>query len=138
MSPVHAGVEAIQRDTAGKLSATLACILTTSAGTSRVRARLISQPSHPQAVTAAVTDRAGVVHLWAVGRELLEAGMAAPASRPARGNRIWLWTCDGPAVRSLMVARASPWFEVLELDCAVVGAFLTRQVRAEEAVVVHR
>jgi hypothetical protein len=137
MSPVHAGVRPIRRD-AGKTSASLACVLTTSSGTSRMRARLIGRPSHPPAVAAAVTDRAGVVHIWAIRRDLLEAGVTAPASRPACGDRIWLWTCEGRAGRSLMVARASPSFEVLELNCAGVSAFLSGRGRAEETVMVRR
>ena len=137
MSPVHAGAQPIRRD-AGTLSAALACVLTTSGGTFQVRARLVCQPSLPRAVAAVITDRTGVVHIWAIGRDLLEAGLAAPASRPARGDRIWLWTSECPAGRSLMVARTSPSFEVLELDCAVVGAFLAGRARAGEAVVVRR
>ncbi len=137
MSAVHAGVEAIQRD-ASKLSAALACVMTTSSGTFRMRARLICEPAHPRTVAAAITDGTGVVHIWVVGRDLLEAGVAAPASRPARGDRTWAWTCEGPAGRSLMVARASPSFEVLELDCAGVGAFLACNARAEEAAAARR
>jgi hypothetical protein len=136
MSPVDGGTRPIRRD-AGTLSAALACVLTTSSGTFRVRARLICQPSRPRAV-AAITDRTGVVHIWTIGRDLLEAGVAAPASRPVRGDRVWLWTSECPAGRSLMVARTSPSFEVLELDCAVVGAFLAGRARAEEAAVVRR
>jgi hypothetical protein len=137
MSPVHAGVRPIRRG-ARRLSASLACVLTTSSGTSRMQARLTCRRSDPRAVTAAITDEAGVVHIWPIGRDLLEAGVAAPASRPARGERIWLWTSENPAGRSLMVARASPCFEVLELDCAAVGAFLAGQGRAGGTVVVRR
>ena len=129
MSPVHAGVEAIRRDS-GTPSAALTCLMTTPSGTFRMRARLIGQRSDPQAVTAAITDRSGVVHIWVVGRDLLEAGLDASASSPARGDRVWAWTSEGPAGRSLMVARASPSFEVLELDWTGVGTFLA-EGRAE-------
>ncbi len=144
MSPVHAWVRAIQRDagaaspapatavTSAPASAWLACLMTTSSGMFEMRVRLLGRPSDPQTVTAAITDRSGVVHIWVVGRDLLEAGVAAPASRPARRDRIWVWTTEGPAGRSLMVARASPSFEVLELDWARVGAFLA-DARAQEA-----
>jgi hypothetical protein len=137
MSPVPGRVEAI-RHGAGALSASLPCVVTTSAGTLRMRARLMCRPSDPELVAAAMSDRSGVVRIWLLGRGLLEAGLTAPASKPARRNRIWVWTSEGPAGRSLMVARASPFFEVLELDCAVVGAFLAGRVRAEETVVVRR
>jgi hypothetical protein len=129
MSPVHAGVEAIQRDS-GASSAALACLMTTRSGTFRMRARLIGQRSDPQAVIAAITDRSGVVRIWVVGRDLLEAGLDAPASRPARSDRVWVWTSEGPAGRSMMVARASPSFAVLELDWTGVRAFLA-EGRAE-------
>jgi len=137
MSPVHAGVRPVRRRP-GKLPASLTCVLTTSSGTSRARARLICRRSGPPAVAAAITDRAGVVHIWSIRRDLLEAGVSAPASRPACGDRIWLWTCEGQAGRSLMVARASPSFEVLELNCAGVSAFLSGQGRAQETVMVRR
>jgi len=136
MSPVHAGVGAIQRD-AATASVSLACLMTTPSGTFQMRARLIGKPSDPETVTAAITDRSGVVHIWVVGRDLLEAGAAAPASRPARRDRVWAWTAEGPAGPSLMVARASPSFEVLELDWARVGAFLAG-ARAHEAAVARR
>lgn len=123
MSPVHAGAGAIRR-ACGTSSAALTCLMTTSSGTFRMRARLIGQRSDPRAVTAAITDRSGVVHIWVVGRDLLEAGLSAPASSPARRDRVWVWTSQAPAGRSLMVARASPSFEVLELDWTEVGAFL--------------
>ena len=129
MSPVRAGVEAIQRDL-GAPSAALTCLMTTRSGTFRMRARLIGQRSDPQAVIAAIADRSGVVHIWVVGRDLLEAGLDAPASRPARRDRVWVWTSEGPAGRSMMVARASPSFEVVELDWTGVGAFLA-EGRAE-------
>jgi hypothetical protein len=125
MSPVHAGVEPVQR-ACGPPSAALTCLMTTPSGTFRMRARLLGQRSDPQAVIAAITDRSGVVHIWVVGRDLLEAGLTAPASSPARRDRAWAWTSQGPAGRSLMVARASPSFQVLELDWAGVGAFLAQ------------
>jgi hypothetical protein len=137
MSPVHAGVEAIQR-ARGTSSAALACLMTTPSGTFRVRARLIVQRPDPQAVTAAITDRSGVVQLWAVGRDLLEAGLEAPASSPARRDRVWAWTSEGPARRSLMVARASPSFEVLELDWTGVGTFLAADRAGAGAAAVRR
>lgn len=129
MSPVHAWVGAIRRD-AGAPSAALKCLMTTPSGTFRMRARLMGQRSDPQAVTAAITDRSGVVHLWVVGRDLLEAGLTAPASSPARAGRVWAWTSEGAAGRSLMVARTSPSFQVLELDWTWIGAFLA-EGRAE-------
>jgi Streptomyces sporulation and cell division protein, SsgA len=133
MSPVHAGAEAIRR-ARGTPSAALTCLMTTPSGTFRMRARLMGQRSDPQAVTAAITDRSGVVHMWIVGRDLLEAGLTAPASSPARRDRVWVWTSDGPAGRSLMVARASPSFQVLELDWTGVGTFLAqRQAEAGAA-----
>jgi len=128
MSPVHAGVEAIQRG-CGTPSAALTGLMTTPSGRFRMRARLLRRPD-PQAVIAAITDRSGVVHIWIVGRDLLEAGLTAPASSPARKDRVWVWTSQGPAGRFLMVARASPSFQVLELDWTGVGAFLA-EGRAE-------
>ena len=132
MSPVHAGVEPVQR-ACGTPSAALTCLMTTPSGTFRMRARLLRQRSDPQAVIAAITDRSGVVHIWVVGRDLLEAGLSAPASSPARRDRVWIWTTwtsPGPGDRKLMVARATPSFQVLELDWTWVGAFLARR-RAE-------
>jgi len=108
--------------------------MTTPSGTFRMRARLLRQRSDPQAVIAAITDRSGVVHIWFVGRDLLEAGLGASASRPARRDRVWVWTSEEPAGRSLMVARASPSFQVLELDWTGVGAFLA-EGRAEAGAV---
>ena len=137
MSPVHAGAEAIRRD-CRTLSAALTCLMTTPSGTFRMRARLIGQLSDPQAVTAAITDRSGVVHIWPVGRDLLEAGLDASASGPARRDRVWAWTSQGPAGRSLMVARASPSFEVLELDWTAVGAFLAEGRAEARAAAVRR
>jgi Streptomyces sporulation and cell division protein, SsgA len=129
MSPVHRGVEAVQRH-CGTRSSALTCLMTTPSGTFRMRARLIGQRSDPQAVTAAITDRSGVVHIWLVGRDLLEAGLDASASRPARRDRVWVWTSEEPRGRSLMVARTSPSFEVLELDWTEAGTFLAED-RAE-------
>jgi hypothetical protein len=137
MSPVHAGVGAIQRNP-GTPSAALKCLMTTPSGTFRMRARLMGQRSDPQAVTAAITDRSGVVHIWAVGRDLLEAGLDAPASRPARRDRVWVWTSEGPAGRSLMVARAAPSFEVLELDSTGVGTFVAQRRAQAGAAAVRR
>jgi hypothetical protein len=113
--------------------------MTTPSGTFRMRARLIGQRSDPRAVTAAITDRSGVVHIWVVGRDLLEAGLTAPASSPARIDRVWVWTSEAPAGRSLMVARASPSFEVLELDWTEVGAFLAQgRAKARAAAAARR
>jgi Streptomyces sporulation and cell division protein, SsgA len=138
MSPVHAGAEAIQRDR-GTRSAALTCLMTTPSGTFRMRARLIGQRSDPRAIAAAITDRSGVVQVWFIGRDLLQAGLDASASRPARRDRVWAWTSEGPAGRSLMVARASPSFEVLELDWTGVGAFLAEgRAEARTAAAVRR
>jgi len=62
------------------------------------------KPRDPHALVVTVTERAGVVLIWTIGRDLLLRGLIAQASRPAGMNRIRLWTCQHHDWPSLMIA----------------------------------
>jgi len=66
-----------------------------------VTARLTYVPQDPHVITVTITDRAGAVPIWTIGRDLLLGGLIARASCPAGMGQIRLWTCQsrsGPTV----------------------------------------
>jgi hypothetical protein len=79
--------------------------MTTAGGTLDVTARLTYVPRDPHVITVAITDRAGAVLIWTVGRDLLLGGLIARASCPAGMGQIRLWTCQSRSGPSLIIAR---------------------------------
>ena len=70
-----------------------------------VTARLTYVPQDPHVITVTITDRAGAVPIWTIGRDLLLGGLIARASCPAGMGQIRLWTCQSRSGPSLMIAR---------------------------------
>ena len=70
------------------LSEVMAGSMTTADGTADVAVRLTYKPRDPHALIVTITDRAGVVQIWTIGRDLLLRGLIAQASRPAGRSRI--------------------------------------------------
>jgi Streptomyces sporulation and cell division protein, SsgA. len=105
------------------LSEVMAGSMTTADGTADVAVRLTYKPRDPHALTVTITDRAGVVLIWTIGRDLLLRGLIAQASRPAGVNRIRLWTCQHHDRPSLMIAMMTSFVAFLELDLENVAGF---------------
>jgi hypothetical protein len=55
-----------------------------------VKARLTYVPRDPHVITVTITDRAGAVPIWTIGRDLLLGGPIARASCPAGMGQIRL------------------------------------------------
>ena len=105
------------------LSEVTAGAMTTADGTTDVAVRLTYKPRDPHALIVAITDRAGVVQIWTIGRDLLLRGLIAQASRPAGRSRIRLWTCQHHDRPSLMIAMMTSFVAFMELDLENVADF---------------
>ena len=97
--------------------------MTTADGTTDVTVRLTYKPRDPHALTVTITDRAGVVQIWTIGRDLLLRGLIAQASRPAGMGRVRLWTCQHGHGPSLMIVMMTSFVTFLELDLEKVADF---------------
>ena len=62
------------------MSELMAGSMTTTGRTMDVTARLTYVPQDPHVITVTITDRAGGVPIWTIGRDLLLAGLIARAS----------------------------------------------------------
>ena len=102
----------------------LAGSMTTAGGTMDVTARLTYVPRDPHVITVAITDRAGAVLIWTVGRDLLLVGLIARASCPAGMGQIRLWTCRSRSGPSLVIARMTSFAAFLELDLEEIADFV--------------
>jgi hypothetical protein len=71
-----------------------------------------------------ITDRAGAVPIWTIGRDLLLGGLIARASCPAGMGQIRLWTCQSRSGPSLIIARMTSFAAFLELDLKEVADFV--------------
>ena len=108
------------------LSEVMAGSMTTGDGAADVAVRLTYKPRDPHALIVTITERAGEVQIWTIGRDLLLSGLIAQPSRPAGMNRIRLWTCqhhDGPSLMTSFVA-----FLELELQNVADFAIATLQL----------
>jgi sporulation and cell division protein SsgA len=103
----------------------LAGSMTTAGGTMDVTARLTYVPRDPHVITVAITDRAGAVLIWTIGRDLLLGGLIARASCPAGMGQIRLWTCRSRSGPSLIIARMTSFAAFLELDLEEIADFVT-------------
>jgi Streptomyces sporulation and cell division protein, SsgA len=108
----------------------MAGFMTTTDGRTAVAVRLIYKPADPYAITATITDPAGVIQIWRIGRDLLLSGLAAPESEPAGLDRLRVWASERPGGHSLMIAIFASFLAVLELDLAEVAAFLATTLDA--------
>ena len=108
----------------------MAGLMTTSDGKTGVVARLIYKPADPYAVIATITDQAGVIQIWRIGRDLMLAGLTAPEAEPAGLDRLRVWACEHPAGHSLMIGMVASFVALLELDVAEVAAFLATTLDA--------
>src|SRR6516165_11768545 len=93
------------KSSAHAMSELIAGSMTTRGRTIDVTARLTHVPRDPHVITVTITDRAGAVLIWTVGRDLLLGGLIARASRPAGMGQIRLWTCPSRSGPSLIIAR---------------------------------
>ena len=89
-----------------------------------VTARLTYVPRDPHVITVTITDRAGAVPIWTIGRDLLLGGLIAQASCPAGMGQIRLWTCQSPSGPLLIIARMTSFAAFLELDLKEVADFV--------------
>ena len=98
--------------------------MTTTGRTMDVTARLAYVPRDPHVITVTITDRAGAVPIWTIGRELLLGGLNARASCPAGMGQIRLWTCQSRSRPSLIIARMTSFAAFLEVDLKEVAYFV--------------
>jgi hypothetical protein len=89
-----------------------------------VTARLTYTPRDPHVITVTITDRAGAVLIWTIGRDLLLGGLIARASCPAGMGQIRLWTCPSRQGSSLIIARMTDFAAFLELNLEEVADFV--------------
>lgn len=89
-----------------------------------VTARLTYVPRDPHVITVTITDRARVIPIWTIGRDLLLGGLIAQASRPAGIGQIRLWTCQSRSGPLLIIARMTSFAAFLELDLKEVADFV--------------
>jgi hypothetical protein len=80
------------KSSAHAMSELMAGSMTTTGRTMDVTARLTYVPRDPHVITVTITDRAGAVPIWTIGRDLLLGGLIARASCPAGMGQIRLWT----------------------------------------------
>ena len=106
------------------LSEVMTGSMTTTDGTTDVAVRLTYKPRDPHALIVTITDRAGVVQIWTIGRDLLLGGLIARASCPAGMGQIRLWTCQSRSGPSLIIARMTNFAAFLELDLKEVADFV--------------
>ena len=111
------------KSSADAMSELMAGSMTTTGRTMDVTARLTYVPQDPQVITVTITDRAGAVPIWTIGRDLLLRGLIAQASRPAGRSRIRLWTCQHHDRPSLTIAMMTSFVAFLELDLENVADF---------------
>ena len=106
------------------LSEVMTGSMTTTDGTTDVAVRLTYKPRDPHALIVTITDRAGVVQIWTIGRDLLLGGLIARASCPAGMGQIRLWTCQSRSGPSLIIARMTSFAAFLEVDLKEVADFV--------------
>jgi len=107
----------------------MAGFMTTADGTTDVTARLSYKPRDPDAIIVTITDRAGAVQIWTIGRDLLLGGLAAEGSCPAGVNRVRAWMCHHHSGPSLMIAMMTSFAAFLELDPERVADFAAGTLR---------
>src|SRR5437762_6589603 len=93
------------KSSADAMSELMAGSMTTTGRTMDVTARLTYVPQDPQVITVTITDRAGPVPIWTIGRDLLLGGLIARASWPVGMGQIRLSTCQSRRAPSLTIAR---------------------------------
>ena len=106
------------------MSELMAGSMTTTGRTMDVTATLTYVPRDPHLITVTITDRAGAVPIWTIGRDLLLGGLIARASCPAGMGQIRLWTCQSRSGPSLIIARMTSFAAFLELDRQEVADFV--------------
>ncbi len=112
------------KSSADAMSELMAGSMTTTGRTMDVTARLTYVPRDPHVITVTITDRAGAVPIWTIGRDLLLGGLIARASCPAGMGQIRLWTCQSRSGPSLIIARMTSFAAFLELDLKEVADFV--------------
>jgi hypothetical protein len=112
------------KSSAHAMSELMAGSMTTTGRTMDVTARLTCVPRDPHVITVTITDRAGAVPIWSIGRDLLLGGLIARASCPAGMGQIRLWTCQSRSGPSLIIARMTSFAAFLELDLKEVADFV--------------
>jgi hypothetical protein len=93
------------KSSAYAMSELMAGSMTTMGRTMDVTARLTYVPRDPHVITVTITDRAGAIPIWTIGRDLMLGGRIARASCPAGMGQIRLWTCQSRSGPSLIIAR---------------------------------
>ena len=112
------------KSSAHAMSELMAGSMTTTGRTMDVTARLTYVPRDPHVITVTITDRAGAVPIWTIGRDLLLGGLIARASCPAGMGQIRLWTCQSRSGPSLIIARMTSFSAFLEVDLKEVADFV--------------
>jgi Streptomyces sporulation and cell division protein, SsgA len=112
------------KSSAHAMSELMAGSMTTTGRTMDVTARLTYVPRDPHVITVTITDRAGAVPIWTIGRDLLLGGLIARASCPAGMGQIRLWTCQSRSGPSLIIARMTSYAAFLEVDLKEVADFV--------------
>ena len=112
------------KSSAHAMSELLAGSMTTAGGTMDVTARLSYVPRDPHVITVTITDQAGAIPIWSIGRDLLLGGLIARASCPAGMGQIRLWTCRSPSGPSLIIARMTSFAAFLELNLKEAADFV--------------
>jgi hypothetical protein len=110
-------------------SVVMAGFMTTADGTTDVTARLSYKPRHPHVIIVTITDRAGAVQIWTIGRDLLLGGLAAQGSCPAGVDRVRAWMCQHDSGPSLMIAMMTSFAAFLELDLERIADFTAGTLR---------
>lgn len=82
--------------------------MTATDGTMDVTARLAYRPSDPYVIIMTITDRAGAVHIWTIGRDLLLASLIAEASCPVP-DRVVMSTTAGERRRKPDATEPARW-----------------------------
>ncbi len=106
------------------MSELMAGSMTTAGGTMDVTAMLTYKPRDPHVTIVTITDHAGAVLIWTIGRDLLLGGLIARASCPAGMDQIRLWTCPSRQGRLLIIARMTSFAAFLELNLKEVADFV--------------
>jgi hypothetical protein len=93
------------KSSADAMSELMAGSMTPTGRMMDVTARLTYVPRDPHVITVRITDRAGAIPIWTIGRDLLLGGLIAQASCPAGMGQIRLWTCRSRSGPLLIIAR---------------------------------
>ena len=112
------------KSSADAMSELMAGSMTPTGRMMDVTARLTYVPRDPHVITVRITDRAGAIPIWTIGRDLLLGGLIAQASCPAGMGQIRLWTCQSPSGPLLIIARMTSFAAFLELDLKEVADFV--------------